>query len=400
MWTCVTFDTMTGELGAELDVPALSWTLTVADCTLAVTRDKGAGEGDATGVRVPWSAVPGADAAARDRALAPLRRGLCLMRDGLPVVAGAVGSRTDTWGDTAFSLVSPLGLLRGRIACVEGTFGRGAGSTTQSYHRWSGQSLRSVVAWLVHAATTKPGGGLPIDVDHYRGEKGGHERTYDGFNAANNDTAKLIEAITNVDGGPDVQFRPYLSDPTHLRWRLVAGSDSDPRIHADGLVPTLTCFPGGGTLQGVTVAHLAPAMRVYGTGSGQDRATLCHLSEDLSLCQRPDPWPLVEAAVSDSSDWDSAALVKRHADARLAASRLPLVQLQGTVDASDGACAVRPGLFWPGQACYVDLDGFPSLPDGRYPLRVMDMSGDLGDSVKVTFDQIVDPWEGGAYAPQ
>ena len=30
----------------------------------------------------------------------------------------------------------------------------------------------------------------------------------------------------------------------------------------------------------------------------------------------------------------------------------------------------------------------------------MEMAGDLGGTVRVTFDQMVDPWEGGAYAPQ
>ena len=42
----------------------------------------------------------------------------------------------------------------------------------------------------------------------------------------------------------------------------------------------------------------------------------------------------------------------------------------------------------------LDLDGSPIWPDGRYALRVMEMSGDEGSKVKVTFDQAVDPWEG------
>ena len=203
---------------------------------------------------------------------------------------------------------------------------------------------------------------------------------------------KLVTDICNVEGGPDIQFRPYLADSRHLRWRMEAGSDSEPYLGDAPVVPVLTCFPGGGTAQSLAWAELAPAMRVYATGAGQDQATLCHLSEDLSLCQRRDPWPLVESRTSGSSDWGTADLVRAHADAALAASRLPMVQWQCEVDAVSGP--VVPGQLWPGQRVLLDLDGSPIWPDGRYALRVMEMSGDEGSKVKVTFDQAVDPWEG------
>ena len=399
MWSCFIFDTMTGLVQRSIDIPALSWRLTVSNCSLATTRDKGVGEDEGSGLRVPWSVLEADDSAQADRFLAPLRRGICLAWDGAPVVAGAIGSRTDTWEDTSFSLVSPFDLLKSRIAVVEGTFGTSEGHTTTSFHRWAGQSLRSIAAWLICNAVTKPGGQLPIDYAHYQNEPGGHERTYDGFNTRNNDINKLLTEITNVIGGPDMQFRPYLYDATHLHWRFIAGSDADPHIQANGLIPVLNCFPGGGSIQNLTVAHLAPTMRVYGTGAGEDKATLCHLAQDMTLCQRSDPWPLIESTAADSSGWDNYGLVQRHTESELAASKMPLIQIKGTVNVGDPACPIQPGTFWPGQQCYVDIDGFMSLPSGRYSLRVMEMSGDLSGSVDVVFDQIVDPWEGGRYAP-
>ena len=84
--------------------------------------------------------------------------------------------------------------------------------------------------------------------------------------------------------------------------------------------------------------------------------------------------------------------MREHADAALWASRLPMVQWQCEVDAVSGP--VVPGALWPGQRVLLDLDGSPIWPDGRYALRVMEMSGDEGSKVKVTFDQAVDPWEG------
>lgn len=404
MWSAYLFDSMTGLLAEQIDLPSFSWTLSVGDCSLSTTRDKGTGEADASGLRLPWSAVPGRTAEERHEAIAMWRRGVCLMWDGAPVVAGIIGPKSGTAQDVSIDLLSPIEVLAHRYVVREGAFGAGTTTveegeqkgqtvssvTTDSIH-WEGESLRSIACRLGRLACSKPGGALPIDWP-YAGEAGGHERTYDGFNVANSDAKKLVSDICNVEGGPDIQLRPYLADSRHLRWRMEAGSDSEPYLGDAPVVPVLTCFPGGGTAQNLSWAELAPAMRVYATGAGQDQATLCHLSEDLSLCQRRDPWPLVESRVSGSSDWDTADLVRAHADAAIAASRLPMVQWQCEVDAVSGP--VVPGRLWPGQRVLLDLDGSPIWPDGRYALRVMEMSGDEGNKAKVTFDQAVDPWEG------
>jgi len=396
MWRCYLMDTMTGLLGAPLDVPRLSWDLTVPDSSLSTTDDKGLGAMDATGLSLPWADVPATDAAGRNSALAPSRRSVCLMWDegdgsaAVPVLVGAIGQRTDGELDTGFDLSSPMAMLDDRIAVREGAYGTSAGSTSTDAISLSGMSLRAIVCELVRLCTSaKPGGTLPIDLP-YLGEAGGHERTYSAYDVANLSCRRLIEAIANVSGGPDVQLRPYLADASHVRVRLVAGSDSEPCLAQEGIVPTLTWFPGGGTIQGLKVAHTGPTMRVYGSGSGSDVATIGHLSEDLSLCSATDPWPLVEATRSDT-DWGSADLVRAHTDAVLAASATPLVQIQGDVSLGDSEVP-RPGAIWPGQMVDVDLSGHPSMPDGTYRLRLMEATGDQSGTVTLTFDPIADPW--------
>lgn len=406
MWGCFLFDVMTGLVGQPVDLPAASWSVTVSDCSLSTSRGKGVGEDEVGAVDLPWEAVP-ADGPGRHGAVAPLRRGVCLCLDGAPVVAGAIGPRTDTWGGTSFSLMSPMDILSQRFAVMQGTYGRGTATVeegedkgrrvdhcTTSFIRFEGMSLRGMACHLLQNALAREGGALPIDVRRYEHEKGSHERTYDGFNVANNAVSKLLDEMTNVEGGPDMQLRPYLADETHLRWELVAGSDAVPEIDGGpGPVPALTCFPGGGTAQGLECASLPPVMRVYGSGSGSDRATLGHEAADLSLCRRPDPWPLLEACVSNSSDWDNYGLVRKHTEAALASMRVPLVQLRCTVDLADPRNPVRPGSVWPGQRVDLDLDGHPTLPDGRYEMRLMEMSGDLGREVTLVFDQFPDPRE-------
>jgi len=391
-WEVYTFDVPTGRLLAPIDIPSLLWTLTVSSCSLSTTREKGLGEGDASGLTVPWTALSAESQDGRVSQLAPYRRGIVLGWDGAPVVAGMVGMRTDSALDTRFDLVSPLDFLASRYVVHEETFGAGEGSTTHDNINFSGMSLRGIAAEIgVLATEDKPGGHLPI-LWQYTGEGGSHERTYHGYNVSNNSAKKLITEIADVDGGPDMQLRPRILPDNRLEWVFLAGSDAEPYLtQADG-IPTITWYRGGGTCDDIKVAHGAPTMRVYATGSGQDEGTLCHLSEDMRLCHTRDPWPLVEGTAS-STDWDNADLVARHGDARLSAGGSPIAQVTCSVHASDAACPVTPGVVWPGQLVDLFVEGHPALPDGIYTMRLMEMSGRLSDEVKLTFDPIPDPWE-------
>ena len=123
MWEFRTFDFLTGQMGAPIDVASISWSLTISDCDLETMQDEGAGDTSGSGLTIPWSALPGDKPAYKIHNVQPYRRGIVLLLDGAPVVAGAIGLRTDTDSDTSFSLVSPLGLLENRYAIRENVFG-------------------------------------------------------------------------------------------------------------------------------------------------------------------------------------------------------------------------------------------------------------------------------------
>ena len=400
MWQAYLCDTMTGQVDVPIDIPSFRWSVSVSDCSLSTTRDKGTAAGDATGLQLPWGAVPADTPEGRESMLASSRRSIALCWDETPVVYGAIGARTDTWQDTSFDLVSPMQLLGSRYVVHEGVYGTGTtvsdggeskgqtlhSVTTDSIH-WSGLSLRAIACRAIQVAVSKPGGALPIDLP-YLDEKGTHERTYDGFDVQNLSCRDVLEKIADVSGGPDISIVPYMPDQTHVRLRVVAGSDSQPLLGISGLVPTLTAFPGGGTLQDLRASYQGPTMRVYGYGSGQDKAQLGHLAEDLALCRQQDSWPLVEAVAGFTSD-KTPGLLAQHTDARLAASKHPLCQLQGKVRLGEG---IGPEALWPGYAADLQLWGFPALPDGTYHLRLMELSGDDGADVTATFDVMTNPW--------
>lgn len=539
-WALYTMDTRTGLLRQRVDVPSFSWSVTVSDASLSTTRDKGTGEGEASSLTVPWSAVRAADATSRASELSSYRRGVALMwddhsdpeRPGVPVVAGAIGPRTDTWLDTSFSLVSYMELmsmryvvrpegfgaaalgarqpkvgggLRGpdgsdgraryvhvRYSAVqeptasqmseepgiyvgtyadgsagdsgdpkrytwtradsleagEGIPARGSGATLYLHvayatspdgrssfsveqsvgrgymgrcvdeaeqdptdpgrYQWSrvavelaseggattdaislaGLSRRAILSWAGRLVTDmREGGQLPVDWP-YDSERGGHSVTWHGFDVGNLSWADVAKGMADADGGPDVQLRPYVTgDGRSVRHRLVCGSDATPEI-GSAQPHALACFPGGGSLEGVSVAHLGPTSRVWATGAGTDAKQLCHLAEDLTLQRLTDPWPLVEEHLGDT-DADSLGALRAAAAGRLAAVSRPLMQLTGTVDALDPALPL--GTYWPGDPFEVSLDGFPTLPDGRYPMRLMEMSGDEGTTVSLKFDVTTDP---------
>ena len=159
-------------------------------------------------------------------------------------------------------------------------------------------------------------------------------------------------------------------------------------------IHALSSHPLGGTLEELTVTRAAPVQRVYATGAGQDEATLTHLAENLELCQRRDPWPLMESTWSDT-DTDNPQVLAAHAQATLQANSKPLMQLSGWFDANDAGPDGRPlhplGSMWPGELVDLAVDGFPDLPDGVYRLRIMRMSGDETGKVQVLFDICEDP---------
>lgn len=392
MWSCTLFDTLTGQLAEPIDIPNVSWSVSVSDCSLSTTKDKGTGEGELNSLTLPWESVPGSTKEAKQRAIASYRRGLVLAWDGIAVVAGIIGDRKDRWLDTSFDLISPMSFLENRYVVNENTFGKAKGSTTTSNVTLKNLSLRAIACEIVRLATSaKPGGALPIYLP-YEGEKGKHERTYYGYNVANNDAKKLLTALTNVIGGIDIQFRPEFVDDQYMRWTLYCGSDSEPLFGGTMPVPTITAFPGGGTAENVTVAHDGATMRVYQTGAGTDQATLCYLAEDLKLVQRNDPFPLVETTKSDTDD-EKISLVQSHGKGNLSSLNYPVCQVTCEVNISEPNNPVKPGLVWPGEPVSLYVEGHPAFPDGVHEMRLMEMSGDLGRTVTLTFDVMEDPLE-------
>lgn len=221
---------------------------------------------------------------------------------------------------------------------------------------------------------------------------------YKDFNISEHSCADILDKIAAADGGPDLQFRPYLAaDGQHLRFRLEAGSDANIYLNQDRVL-SLDSAPDGGTLENLSADWGAPYMRDYVTGAGTDKAMVCDLVQDLSLVNiSGDPWPLREMTESDTdaASWEE---LSTYARGRLSANARPVVQFSGELHANDVDSAgnvLHPlGSFWPGELFDVAIEGYPDWPDGTYRMRLMEMSGDQTDKVKLKFDPVQVPTEG------
>lgn len=383
MWNSYICDTISGLMITPIDLQSFSWHMSVSDSSLSTNTKRDIGEDGLSQISLPWASVPSNTPEGRNSILYPMKRSIVLMWDDTPVIFGTIGYRVDSEDCTDFSLLSIQDILSSRYLVRENVFGKSYGGTTNDTISYNNMSLRGIAADIIRKCTReKPSGGLPIDTQ-YDGETGNHQRTYYGYNVSNNAADKLLNEITNVQDGIEMRFVPYKRG-NNIRLRFEAGTDSEHELVNSNAKRTLTWFSNGrGLIEELKVSNIGPSMRVYGTGAGQDDSTLCHLAQDLSLCQTRDPWPIVESVVSDTS-WDNIDLLRRHSEGTLESSKYPLCQIKGSVHINDFEDQFM-GMVWPGDLIDIDIRDHPSLPDGIYTTRILRMEGDSTDKVSLTF---------------
>lgn len=381
MWSVEVFETVSGQRLVELPVPEFSWSRTLRDSSVS---EPGHGMSDVgvTGMVLTRGMLSevmdvtrsGWQLRVRDL-LMPVKHGVMFLWDGVPIVGGPISDTIRFTHDRVEVTVDSIANLLARRFAVTARFDPLTQLTFKNL------SLGSIAARVVQAGMSRPAGGLPI---RFLPERAGtHERNYQGFNVANLDVNKLLDEISDVVHGPDIDFRPQV-DGQRFFWRMVTGeSDTNPYIGQETVhdweVGTVDTGELAVDLSAKVVAH-----RVFAVGDGQDAGT--HVAAfDIPV---PDGWPLVEVTATDSTvkaadDRDNARL-RALAQARLNAR--PAVQAVLDVRA-DGA--VPLGTFWPGEVAQVTVSEHLGLPDGTYAMRILEMSGDEGDWVKLTFDPLL-----------
>lgn len=252
----------------------------------------------------------------------------------------------------------------------------------KSQARLTGRSLGTIAQDIVRLCTTeKLGGHLPIRYGSPRETGTGlNERTYEGFNLANNGLWKRLTEISEVIGGPDIQFRPAYTrdDESTVEWVMVHGTRAQPAIAQDWTMD-LDTTSSSSPVAKVDVKNDAADLtnRVYWTGAGEGAGTLIRMVQDPA--QLEDGMPLLES-VGSTSDSENPALIQTHAERALAAGARPLQQITVKVDGSDPRCEI--GRWRAGDTARVTLgSGWLTVAPGTRPLRIIAAKGTWASSM-------------------
>ena len=237
-------------------------------------------------------------------------------------------------------------------------------------------ALASIAARLVQLALSEPGGDLPIDVASTT-IPGTAERTYPGYDLGYVGQ-RLIE-LSQVDGGPELDFRPYFVTPDRrqVRHQMLVGN---PRLGVinPSVAPVWDSGRALVTL-GVRRDGADQIHRQYQRGSGMDRNTLIGFAENMGgVTSGPSQlMPLLEGVESAHSQVELQATLDSYAAADVATNATPDLTLTPTVriagDDGRGRGTRSPHLTQvaPGSVGVLEVRGHPRLDDGSYRVRVL-----------------------------
>jgi hypothetical protein len=242
----------------------------------------------------------------------------------------------------------------------------------------TGLSLWGIAREVVARSLTPTGYGLPLDVPATAA--GVHKRTYQGYDLAMV-WDRLVE-LSKVDGGPELDFRPYLSAAGNLlRWETRIGA---PTLGNQG---SAAVWDYGGALSQIDIdvnGAASPCTTAYVKGSGADRAMVSGYATDPALIALG--YPPTDLVDNDHTSATVAATLTSWAVADLATFRAPQekwkcsVRIDGTTVA--GVSVSPPlGTWVLGDAPRFGVTGHPWIPQGSYRRRILGFSSDTAATV-------------------
>jgi hypothetical protein len=380
MWRIFLVHFISGIIGQQVDFKdgSLNWSISLNNAeTISVTLKK--------------DSLPTKDA---DTWLKPYWGGLLLMYNDVPVFVGPIINRpSETFDEIQIDCGSVRNILADRLAIPELSDWTQIASTTLHY---DSLSLATIAKRLVQDTQNKPGGALPISypVPDEPGPGGTtHERNYQGYNLTNIGVDKLLQDLSNVRQGPDIMFRPRILDSGRFTLDMWTGNSTNPRIPQSRICEWDTTAVKSDVVN-LSIVSTGAYMtnRVYFAGAGTDAATKITMVQDLS--DITSGYPLLETAYSDGTS-ENLDVLASLAQSKLDLNKGLLREISFDVRA-DGYNAL--GTFWPGDLVRIYTKGWVTLEDGYHDCRLLTMTGDSSQNVKLAM-QTEDQFANGSTTP-
>lgn len=242
------------------------------------------------------------------------------------------------------------------------------------------------IAWeLCKHGMEKPGGSLPIyHASPY--EKTTRQRTYEGWNLANNIIDKRWEELSNVQAGPDIMLRPEWvpnTNQTRIRWGFHHGTHNNPYIHQPWTPDfDTTAVASDITNLKITSKGAHMANRVWYTGAGEGEGIARVYAQTLTPVQKGQPF--LEDIFSDS-DQPNPDRLQEKADGALTTKQNMIDQI--TFDALAHSTKHPLGTYNVGDLCTVTLSNEIAIPDGTHTMRLLAINGTLDPTVTLDFQE-------------
>jgi len=363
MWTAHLFQVSTGLIGPKLQWESMDWSMELNGT-------------ESINMRLRKSELPKVDL---KYWLSPWWAGVVVFWGNKPFVAGPIITRpSESFDFVTIGCGGIRSVLAKRLVSYEPEGEDFEIKFPTLRIKLEGLSLGTIAKRVVDYSQRKMGGQLPITYA-LADMVGNHERTYNAFNVSNISGDDVLTKLSNVLGGPDIMFRPRLVRDNLLTFDMWTGTDGQPRI-AQKYSPVWDTTPAKGmvTNMNVIVTGTYQTDRVYAIGAGQDEGTVIRIATDPAHTNKG--YPLLETTINEGSS-ENPTVVRDHARAELSANNGPLLEVQMTVR---GDTDTPFGTFWPGDLVEVVTKGWLSLPDGSTRMRLLSLTGDHTNSVKVS----------------
>lgn len=254
---------------------------------------------------------------------------------------------------------------------------------------YTAAQLGLIAKRLVELAQKHTGGSLPIvlpsDAD-LGGAGDTHERTYPGYELAW--VGDKLKELSEVDGGVEIQFVPRrrTDDPRFIEWVMRIGVAPTGLLTQSGRPWSWDTSVPKSHVRGISIAEdgTKMAFRQFAAGQGQAEGRPIAVAEDLSLVAGVSNFALLEGEVSATDAVDDPDLLPQYAFAALAYSQRPVESWTATVS-RDGNPTV--GQLRPGDWASFIIRDHPYIPDGTYPMRILNIAGGDTDAVTLTLSE-------------
>lgn len=369
MWDAYLFQMTTGQIGPRLNFESVSWSMELNGT-------------ESMSMKLRKSDLPlGLNL---NYWLSPWWAGVVLFYNGTPIVAGPILTRPSESFDTVSLGIGGIrSVLAKRLVTEE--FASDWSGLSKSIVSYSGMSLGTIAKRVVAKSMARKGGSLPITFalpDETVVNDANHERNYRGFNVQNISADDILTKLSNVINGPDIMFRPKLIRDNMLTFEMWHGTEKQPRIFQK-FTPVWDTTPAVGQVVEMSTITTGSYMtsRTFSLGAGQDEGQIIKVNtNEIPLQQQ---YPLLETVVNVGNS-ENADLVNSYGLGSLRANAYPLLEIQMTVRA-DGQIPL--GMFWPGDLVEVVTQGWLSLPDGTTQMRLLSITGDDSNSVKLSLQR-------------